>query len=77
MRTMGILTILATLLLGGCSKFSESTRDKTAGMNGSFEVTKSGLPVNWLVYSPKTIPTGDYDLIPMASDDALNTLDGI
>ena len=63
MRTMAILTILASVLLGGCSRFSESIRDKTAGMNGSFEVTKSGFPVNWLVYTPKTIKTGDYDLI--------------
>lgn len=58
-----ILTILASVLLGGCNRFSESIRDKTAGMNGSFEVTESGLPVNWLIYTPRTIPTGDYDLI--------------
>ncbi len=32
-------------------------------MNGGFEHTQSGLPVNWLVYSPSTIPTGDYELL--------------
>jgi hypothetical protein len=32
-------------------------------MNGSFEVTESGLPVNWLLYTPKTVPTGDFDLV--------------
>ena len=32
-------------------------------MNGSFEVLESGLPVNWSIYTPKTIPTGDYDLV--------------
>jgi len=63
-----ILAITAIALSGGCSQCSRSQMseyipDKTAGMNGSFEVTKSGLPVNWLVYTPKTIPTGDYDLI--------------
>ena len=58
-----ILTIIATILLGGCTQMSETIQDKTAGMNGSFEVTESGLPVNWLVYTPKTIPTGDYDLV--------------
>lgn len=42
---------------------SEFISDKDAGFNGSFEITKSGLPVNWLVYTPKTIPEGDYDLI--------------
>ncbi len=61
-----ILTILASGLLGGCMggcNFSKQIRDETAGMNGSFEVTKSGLPVNWYIYTPETIPTGDYDLI--------------
>lgn len=57
------LAVIAGSLLCGCSKFSESVRDESAGMNGGFEITKSGLPVNWLVYTPKTIPTGDYDLI--------------
>ena len=58
-----ILTILASVLLGGCNKMSETIQDKTAGMNGSFEVTESDLPANWLIYTPETIPTGDYDLI--------------
>ncbi|OFX91936.1 MAG: hypothetical protein A2X05_03625 [Bacteroidetes bacterium GWE2_41_25] len=42
---------------------SEYITDENAGKNGSFEITKSGLPVNWILYTPKTIPTGDYDLI--------------
>ena len=42
---------------------SEVIYDKEAGMNGSFEFTKAGMPVNWLIYSPKTIPSGEYDLI--------------
>ena len=42
---------------------SKEIRDKTAGMNGSFEIAKSGLPVNWLVYTPTTVPTGDFDII--------------
>ncbi len=62
--TGGLLIVLVlSLMLGGCKRFSESIQDKTAGMNGSFEVTESGLPVNWLVYTPAIIPTGDYDLI--------------
>jgi hypothetical protein len=42
---------------------SESVLDDSVGMNGGFEITESGLPVNWLVYTPATIPTGDYDLV--------------
>lgn len=63
-----ILTILASVLMESCVNMSETIHDKTAGMNGSFEVTKSGLPVNWLIYTPKTIPTGDYDLIIDTTD---------
>ena len=55
--------VFAVSLLCGCNKMSESVLDESAGMNGGFEITRSGLPVNWLVYTPKTIPTGDYNLI--------------
>ena len=57
------LAVIAGSLLCGCNKMSESVLDESAGMNGGFEITESGLPVNWLVYTPKTIPTGDYDLL--------------
>ena len=56
-------SIFAIVLLSSCNKMSETIYNETAGMNGSFEITESGIPVNWLVYSPTTIPTGDYDLI--------------
>ena len=54
--------------LGACrtsfgAQRSESVVDELAGLNGGFEVVQSGLPVNWLVYTPKTIPTGDYSLV--------------
>ena len=54
---------VAIALISGCTNMSESVLDESAGMNGSFEVVRSGLPVNWFVYTPKTIPTGDYDLV--------------
>jgi hypothetical protein len=57
------LSIITTVLLDGCTPFSESITDKSAGMNGSFEHTKNGLPVNWLLYTPKTVGTGDFDII--------------
>lgn len=50
-------------MLLGCTAMSESLSDDAAGFNGGFEVARDGLPVNWIVYSPRTIPTGDYDLV--------------
>lgn len=57
------LAVSAISLLCGCNKNSESVLDESAGMNGGFEIARSGLPVNWIVYTPKTIQAGDYDLI--------------
>ena len=63
-RNVGlIVAMLATGLLSGCTKMSETIHDENAGMNGSFEVTEAGLPVNWLLYTPNTVPTGDFDLL--------------
>lgn len=42
---------------------SESIRKPSVGMNGGFEYSESGLPVNWIVYLPSNIPTGNYELI--------------
>jgi len=53
---------VAALGAAGCQEMSEQVVDRSAGTNGGFEHTRSGLPVNWLVYSPKTIPTGSYKL---------------
>lgn len=58
-----LLFILAIVPCLGCANLSESVQDNSVGMNGGFEQTRSGLPVNWLVYSPSTIPTGDYELL--------------
>lgn len=62
-RNLSFLVTLAAILLCSCTRMSKQIRDKTAGMNGSFEITKSGLPVNWLVYTPETVPKGDFDII--------------
>lgn len=60
------LMMLFFTLLVGCNQIfkpmSEQVTDKHAGMNGGFEYTKSGLPVNWLMYTPKTVPDGDFDI---------------
>jgi len=63
LRAGCILIAIAAMTSSGCTKMSESILDKAVGMNGGFEVVERGLPVNWLVYTPATIPTGEYDLI--------------
>lgn len=60
---IALRAVVASGLLLGCDKMSESVIDESAGVNGGFEITKDGLPVNWLVYTPATIPSGDYDLV--------------
>lgn len=42
---------------------SERTINTTAGINGSFEYSKNGLPVNWLVYTPKTVRDADFKIV--------------
>lgn len=42
---------------------SETINRTSAGLNGDFEITVSGLPVNWILYTPKTVPDADFDLI--------------
>ncbi|PIP54539.1 MAG: hypothetical protein COX07_04790 [Bacteroidetes bacterium CG23_combo_of_CG06-09_8_20_14_all_32_9] len=42
---------------------SEKITDKSAGLNGGFEVFQNGLPVNWLMYTSKTVPNSDFKII--------------
>lgn len=60
LRLVGWVAVLSGI---ACSPMSEQVRDASAWTNGGFEVTRSDLPVNWLVYSPATIPTGRYELV--------------
>jgi len=64
---VNVMSFVTIILINGCDyilhPMSEMIEDKTAGMNGSFEVVKSGLPVNWLFYTPKTVPEGDFEII--------------
>ena len=53
---------LAILALTGCMQMSEKETDESAGVNGGFEVTKNGLPVNWLMYTPNTVPNSDFKI---------------
>jgi hypothetical protein len=69
-RTKATL-ILAALIVGIgivllCSSFlkkmSRMEFAPGAGLNGSFEQVKNGLPVNWYVYTPQTVKGSDFDI---------------
>jgi len=63
---IGMIPVII-ILINSCDyilhPMSEMIEDETAGMNGSFEVARSGLPVNWLLYTPKTVPAGDFNIV--------------
>lgn len=59
----GFLTILGIVVLSSCMKMSEKESDAAAGVNGGFEVEKNGLPVNWMMYTPNTVPEGDFKIV--------------
>ena len=50
------------LILTACQQMSEKETDKSAGLNGGFEISKNDLPVNWIMYSPKTVPNADFEI---------------
>jgi hypothetical protein len=58
-----LITLCSLLMLGSCNQMSEQIKDESAGMNGGFEVTKNGIPVNWLMYTPNTVPNGKFKII--------------
>jgi len=58
-----LILMIGLLVLTGCVKMSEKESDESAGINGGFEVTKNGLPVNWLMYTPNTVPDGEFKVI--------------
>ena len=60
-KSIGLLLLI--LLFYSCTQMTEYYQDKTAGINGGFEISKKGLPVNWLMYTPNTVPEGDFQII--------------
>ena len=60
--------LFAALPWVGCTKMSELIEDASVGRNGGFEYTREGLPVNWLVYSPRTVPEADFDILFDSTD---------
>jgi len=63
-----IWVLVPIALLIGCSQLSESYNDKSAGMNGSFEIVRSGLPVNWNLNTPNTVQDGVFKVIVDSTD---------
>lgn len=63
-KTKGINSLLLSLFLiiTACQEMSEKETDKSAGLNGGFEISKNDLPVNWLIYSPNTVPNADFKI---------------
>ena len=59
------LSLLSLMfLLAGCfGKMSELEKDKSAGLNGGFEVSSKGLPVNWMMYTPNTVKDADFKIV--------------
>ena len=68
MKKIAIYSIVAVFVLwaAGCAGSVKKT-DKTAGFNGSFEITKSGLPANWAIYPP-SIKSEDAELVLDTTD---------
>ena len=54
--------IFLILVLSGCNRVCIFELDSSAGLNGSFEKIKHGLPLNWYIYAPDYYKKG-YDLI--------------
>lgn len=53
---------IVLLCSGFLKRMSRMESAPGAGLNGSFEQIKNGLPVNWYVYTPQTVEYGDFDI---------------
>jgi len=53
----------ASFLFSGCSAMSDHVSDESAGLNGGFEVASDGLPVNWLLYTPRKVSDADSRIV--------------
>lgn len=56
-----LLTV--SVLAGACSPLSRCVEDPAAGFNGGFEQVRDGLPLNWSVYAPETVPEGRFRIV--------------
>jgi len=56
---LGVIPLLSYAFLAR----SELRKSGAAGVNGGFETTQAGLPVNWICYTAKSTGVGDHDLV--------------
>ena len=63
-QTISNCLCFVLLLMGSsCNQMSELYINDSAGFNGGFEVVKNGLPVNWQMYTPNTVPEGQFTIL--------------
>ena len=63
-RLVVVVICLSTVfILSSCKKFSEHISDKESGLNGGFEVSQNGIPVNWLMYTANTVPNSEFEIV--------------
>lgn len=55
--------LVAGLFFTSCIQMSEIEIDESAGLNGSFEMSRAGLPVNWQMYTPNTVPESKFEIV--------------
>lgn len=58
-----VILISLFLIVSACQQMSEKKTDKSAGLNGGFEISQNDLPVNWLMYSPNTVPNAEFEIV--------------
>lgn len=54
---------ISLIMLQGCNPMSIAIKGSDCKMNGSFEIIKKDLPVNWRYYAPETVPNSDFTII--------------
>jgi hypothetical protein len=59
----GFLLLGALTLDTSCgAQMSEYTKETSAGINGGFETARNNLPVNWYLYTSRTVKNGNFTL---------------
>lgn len=60
-RIVAIISLAASITWVIFAK-SQTTSRPPAAVNGSFEITKAGLPGNWIFYKPRKSSQSDYEI---------------
>ena len=69
-KSIRTTSLLAALVLTStaCRPMAEQVQSDFAGLNGGFEHVEDDLPVNWLVYTEETVPSGRFDVLLDTTD---------